>query len=219
MIKGETFGPVGSVKYREYAKDINESGQHLLDLINDILDLSKIESGMEELHEENVDIAETISSVHTLVKERAHRQGVRLAFDMPDVPPRLRADRRKLKQILVNILANGIKYTEPDGEVTLRVWCDETGGYLFQIRDSGQGIKPEDIPKALSTFGQIYNEANRQRKGTGLGLPLSKSLIELHGGSLDLQSEVGVGTTVTIRFPAARIVPSARHASNRLASN
>jgi len=206
VIKDETFGPVGSVQYRDYANDIHESGQHLLGLINDILDLSKIESGTEELHEDTIEIPAIIRSTMKLVGHRAEQDGIKLELKLQGPLPALRADERKLKQILVNLLSNAVKFTNAGGEVTLRVWCRNDSGYMFQIADTGIGIAPEDIPKALSRFGQIDADLNRQYEGTGLGLPLTKSLVEQHGGSLDLQSEVGVGTTVTVRFPAERIV-------------
>ncbi len=206
LIGGEMFGPVGNDSYREYANDIRESGQHLLDLINDILALSKFESGSDELHEENIDISEVTRSVKWLVIARAQDDNVGLETELADDAPMLRADKLKLKQILINLLSNAIKYTDTGGKVTLKAWCSMNSGYLFQVVDTGIGIALEDIPKALSPFQQIDNRLNRRYQGTGLGLPLSKSLIEMHGGSLDLQSQVGVGTTVTVRFPAERIV-------------
>ncbi|MEX2009880.1 MAG: ATP-binding protein, partial [Dongiaceae bacterium] len=176
------------------------------DLINDILDLSKIEAGGEEQHEEEIDIPEIIRSVMTLVKGRAEKSGVRLALDLPDGLPMLRADERKIKQILVNILSNGIKFTKAGGSVTLKAWCPPGNGYVLRITDTGIGMALEDIPKALTPFGQIDSELSRKHEGTGLGLPLTKHLVEMHSGSLDLQSAKGVGTTVTVRFPAERIV-------------
>ena len=211
ILKDELFGPAGSVKNREYAHDINESGQHLLTLINDILDLSKVESGADELHDEEIEIAEVIGSVEMLVKDRASKGGVELEFENPDELPTLRADARKLKQILVNLLSNAIKFTAPGGKVTLRTWCRLDSGMVFQVTDTGIGMATEDIPKALSPFSQIDSDLSRKYEGTGLGLPLTKGLVEMHSGSLDLQSEVDVGTTVTVRFPAERIVRSPRH--------
>ena len=210
VLKDELFGPVGSVKNHDYVCDINQSGQHLLALINDILDLSKVESGADELHDEDIEIAEVIGSVEMLVKERADKGGVELEFEIPDELPELRADLRKLKQILVNLLSNAIKFTEPGGKVTLGTWCRLDSGIVFQIADTGIGLATEDIPKALSPFSQVDSDLSRKYEGTGLGLPLSKGLVEMHSGSLDMQSEVGVGTTVTVRFPAERIVRSRR---------
>ena len=205
IIKNQTFGPVGSAQYRDYAKDINDSGLHLLALINDILDLSKVESLKDELDEENLDIPGVIASATTLVRQRAHKNNLALELELEDDLPLLRADQRKLKQILINLLTNAIKFTPAGGRVTIKAWCRADSGYVFQVADTGIGIAPEDIPKALSQFGQVDSELGRKHEGTGLGLPLTKALVELHGGSLDLQSKPGAGTTVTVRFPAARI--------------
>ena len=206
VMKDETLGPVGSETYLEYVKGINESGQHLLALINDILDLSKVESGMDDLHEEDVDAPRLAQSVMRLVRQRAHEGGLELEESVPCDLPAFRADERKLKQMLVNLLTNAVKFTRPGGKVTLRAWCDANSGLAFQVADTGIGIATEDIPKAMSQFGQVDSALNRRYQGTGLGLPLTKALVESHGGTLDLQSEVGVGTTVTIGLPAARIV-------------
>ncbi len=206
IIKTEMFGPVGTARYRDYAKDVHESGQHLLGLINDILDISKIEAGKLELVEEDVDVTEVINSCLRLVKEPAAKGGVKLITEVPDDLPALRFDERKLKQILINLLSNAVKFTPAGGEVTVKAWCKADAGYVFQIIDTGIGIALEDIPKALSPFGQVDSRLDRKYEGTGLGLPLTKSLVELSAGSMDLQSEVGTGTTVTVRFPKERIV-------------
>jgi signal transduction histidine kinase len=139
------------------------------------------------------------------VQQRAEKQGIHLALDLPENPPTLHADLRKLKQILVNLLSNAIKFTDAGGQVAMKVWYRGGSGYVFQVIDTGIGIALEDIPKALSQFGQVDSTLGRRHEGTGLGLPLTKALVELHGGSLDLQSQPGVGTTVTVRFPAERI--------------
>lgn len=205
VIRDETFGSAGNTKYRDYAGDIHESGQHLLELINDLLDLSKVESGMDEIHEEDVEIRGLARSVFTLVEKRAAEGGIALELDVAEPVPALRADERKLKQILVNLLSNAIKFTEPGGKVTLKVWCGGESGHVFQVIDTGIGIAAEDLAKAFSQFGQVDSDLNRRYQGTGLGLPLTKALVELHGGSLDLASAVGVGTTVTVQLPAARV--------------
>ena len=178
----------------------------MLDLINDILDLCKIESGAGELQEVDVMVRHTVRSVLTLVKERAREGGVELVLEAPDGLPALWADERKLKQILVNLLSNGIKFTNAGGRVVLKIWCRMDSGYVFQVIDTGIGMALEDIPTALAAFQQVDSDFNRKYEGTGLGLPLVKALVEMHGASLDLQSEVGVGTTVTVRFPAERIM-------------
>jgi PAS domain S-box-containing protein len=210
IIKDETFGPVGSTKYRDYADDINFSGQHLLTLINDILDLSKIESGTDELCEKNIEVSQIPKAIIKLVAGLAQKGNVELELDVSDDIPLLYADERKVKQILINLLSNAIKFTPGGGKVTLKIWSRAESGYVFQVIDSGIGIAFEDIPKALAPFQQIDSGLNRDHEGTGLGLPLAKSLVEMHGGYLDLQSEVGVGTTVTVRFPAERVVGSPR---------
>ena len=215
IICDETFGPVGSVRYRSYAKDIREAGRHLLDLINDILDLTKIESGADLLNEEDIEIADIACAVETLTKERAQSAELKLLLDCVSDLPRLHADRRKVTQMLVNLVANAIKFSEPGATVKLKAWCEEEDGFVFQIIDTGIGMTLESIPKALSKFGQVDSVLSRPHEGTGLGLPLTKSLIEQHSGSLDLQSEIGVGTTATLRFPAARIVQPSSPASAR----
>jgi PAS domain S-box-containing protein len=208
IMKEETLGPVGSNQYRDYAGDIHLSGKHLLGLINDILDLSKIESGAEELHDDKIEIPELVHSALTLVGQRAGQDAINLQLEIADQIPPMRADQRKLKQIMVNLLSNAIKFSDSGSEVALWAWCRMDSGHVFQIIDTGIGIAPEDIPKALSRFGQVDGDLNRQYEGTGLGLPLTKALIELHGGTLDLKSHVGVGTIITVRFPAERIVRS-----------
>jgi signal transduction histidine kinase len=206
IIKSENFGPVGSVKYRGYAEDINASGHHLLELINDILDLSKVESGSDELHEEDVAVPKVARSVLNLVKQRAEKGEVALELDLAEDAPLLHADRRKLTQILLNLLTNAIKFSHDGGKVTLRTRLSPDGGYLFEVVDTGIGMAPEDIPKALSQFGQVGTDFDHQLEGTGLGLPLTKAFVEMHQGTLDLRSEVSVGTTASVHFPAERTV-------------
>jgi len=201
IIHTETFGPVGSPRYQEYATDINEAGLHLLNLINDILDLSKIEAEKDELYEEPLDIPTAIGSALSLVRQRAEKNDTALALKIKENIPKLEGDERKLKQILVNLLTNAIKFNKPGGTVTVSAGCRPDGGFVFQVIDTGTGIAPMNIPKALSQLGQVDSDLNRKYEKTGLGLPLTKALVELHGGSLDLQS----GTTVTVRFPAWRI--------------
>ena len=207
LIEQQAMGPVGNTKYRDYATDIRQSGQHLLGIINDILDLSKVESGRESLQEQDIGAQALFDRVRALLAVRAQEAGVALGFDVPDDLPVIRADKRRLVQILVNLLSNAVKFTPAGGSVTLRCWATPGSGVVFQSIDSGIGIAREDIPLALSVFGQVENDCAQQ--GTGLGLPLAKALAELHGGTLDLQSELGRGTTVTLRLPAYRIVAPA----------
>ncbi len=146
-----------------------------------------------------------------LVQERANEGDVTIDSDLSADLPALYADERKLKQILLNLMSNAIKFTRPGGQVTLRAWSDVGDGFVFQVADTGIGIALEDIPTVLDPFRQVDSGLNREFEGTGLGLPLSKALAELHGASLDLQSETEVGTTVTVRFPAERIVRDVAH--------
>ena len=206
MIKGGVDSPERDALYRDYASDIYDSGRHLLGLINDLLDFSKVESGEDELREEAVDIGEVAESVLSLVRRMAQKGEVGLCLDIEQDLPELWADRRKLIQILVNLVANAVKFTGPGDDVTLKAWCSEGSGMVLQIIDQGIGMTPEQIPRAFLKFAQIDNHLNRKFDGTGLGLPLAKSLVELHGGILDLQSKPGVGTTVTVRFPLQRIL-------------
>ena len=206
IIKDERFGLIGSPCYRDYAGDIHASGQNLLQVINDILDLSKFELGDHNLQEEDIEISAMLDIVLDLIQERAVANNIEVELDAPIDLPVLRGDPRKIKQILINIMANAIKFSDAGGRTTLRVWCHAESGYVFQITDTGIGIAPDDIPNALSRFGQVDSDLNRKYEGTGLGLPLAKAFAEMHGGSLDLQSQVDMGTTVTIQFPVERVV-------------
>lgn len=206
IIKGEMFGPVGQAQYVEYANDIYDSGSLLLSLINDILDMSKIESGKRELAETNMDVDATVHSVVRLVAARAKMSKqhltARVGRDMPD----LRGEERAIKQVLTNLLTNAIKFTPEGGTVTLEAYVDDKGRIVIRVTDTGIGIAPEDIPVALAPFGQIESALSRTHQGTGLGLPLTKALVELHDGIFDLQSKVGLGTSVTLTFPVERVV-------------
>ncbi len=190
----------------EYVEHIYEAGSYLLELINDVLDISKVEAGKDELLEEPIDVRDLVGSVVRMFHERADTAGLQLAAEFDHALPRLIADPRKIKQVLINIVFNAIKFTPRSGLITLRAWARRDSGYVFQVIDTGVGIAIGDIPKALSLFGQIDSELARKQKGTGLGLPLSKKFVEMHSGSLDLQSELGVGTTVTVRLPPERIL-------------
>jgi PAS domain S-box-containing protein len=198
------LGPIGSDKYREYAHDIQSSGLHLLELINDILDLSKIEADKAELHEEIVDVARIITACSVLVKDRASTANVNLEEQIAEGLPTLRADERKLKQIVLNLLSNAVKFTEAGGFVTVRATLATDRRLVIEVRDTGIGIAPEDIAAAMTPFGQLDGRLSRKYEGTGLGLPLTKSLVELHGGILEIESEMGKGTVAKVLFPAER---------------
>jgi PAS domain S-box-containing protein len=204
IMEMEVFGALGAAQYRDYAHDIRSSGMHLLSLINTILDLSKIEAGKYELHPEEIELGRAVDSCLRLVKERANAGRLRLTTAIPANLPRLVADERALKQILINLLSNAVKFTPPGGSVDVSVRLDTDGDVLLSVADTGIGIAEKDIAKALAPFGQVDGDLNRKQAGTGLGLPLVKQLAELHGGSLELHSRLGVGTTVTVRLPQPR---------------
>ena len=206
MIAAERLGPQATVTYREYAHDIQKSGQHLLDLVNDILDLSAIESGNDDLVEIRVNAASVVESSIRLLREQADSKGVELNAECPADLPLLFADLRKMRQILINLVSNAIKFTEAGGKVSVQCFLEAEGGMVFRVSDTGIGMAPEDIPTALTTFQQIDGELNRKYEGSGLGLPLTKLLVEQHHGSLKIASKPGEGTTVTAIFPQSRLI-------------
>ena len=206
MIRDGTLGNVDSRKYREYAEDILASGEHLLGVIDDILDLAKADAGKITVDEEDVDLRQVVAVCLRLLRERARAAGVTLSVDYAHRLPLLRADRLKLKRILINLLSNAVKFTERGGAVTVGAAVDGQGGIVLEVRDSGIGMTAEEIPLALAPFCQVEGAMTRRHEGTGLGLPLVKSLSELHGAALELESVPGSGTVATIRFPYERTV-------------
>ena len=205
IMKDELFGSLGSAQYREYALDIWSSGRHLLDVINDILDLSKIEAGKAELAETRFDLAATVATCLRLVAGRAQQADVSVRSTVASEGISLMGDERKTKQILINLLTNAIKFTKPGGRVRVEI-LDDGRQLDVRISDTGIGMSPEEIPIALAAFGQVDSSLARKHEGTGLGLPLSKALVEMHGGQLLIESEVGIGTTVTVRLPPERVI-------------
>ena len=206
IMTDKLFGPLGDARYEEYALDIRESGRHLLTLINDILDLSKIEARQANLREEQVDIGEVFTSCGRLVAERAQRGTIELDIQSADGIPAIWADRIKLKQILLNLLSNAIKFTPPGGKVTLSAVRLGNRDVAITVVDTGIGMRAQDIPIALQPFRQIESTLARRHEGTGLGLPLTKAIVEMHGGTLTVQSVPGKGTTVTATMPAERVI-------------
>lgn len=204
VIKNELFGPVGVEQYKQYADDIYESGAHLLAIINDILDLSKVEAGKFDLNETEVQVPELCRSVIHIVKGRADEAGITLVKRIPENPPYLLADPRSLKQMLLNLMSNAIKFTSAGGTVDLVATIGADGGFRFDIRDTGVGIPAEHFDIVLSPFGQVDTAHARDHQGTGLGLPLVKAFIEMHDGRIELESEVDEGTTVSLFFPPER---------------
>ncbi len=204
IIRAELIGSIGSPRYREYARDIGDSARHLLSIINDILDVSKIEAGKLELHEEIVDLDNLIDDVFRLVHERAERSEIGLHTIADHPVPGLFADPRKIKQILLNLLSNSIKFTPAGGTVSISRALGADGGLVMIVGDTGIGISPEHIPVATARFGQVDSSMTRRYSGTGLGLPLTIGLVELHQGTLSIGSKVGHGTEVSISFPPSR---------------
>ena len=202
----EMLGPIGNARYQGYVTDISDSAGHLLELINDILDAAKIEAGEMSLAEETVDPRDLVESVRRLIAPRAERAKLRLEVHLAAKIPALRVDKTKLKQILINLLSNAVKFTPEGGRVSLGAEVDDTGEFLFRVGDNGIGIAPDDMARAMAPFGQVDSRLSRKYEGTGLGLPLAKSLTELHGGGFELVSRPEAGTTVTVRLPACRVV-------------
>jgi PAS domain S-box-containing protein len=204
MIDGEILGPVGQPGYKEYARDIQSSSQHLLQIINDILDVSKIEAGMATLHETSVDFAAIVGSCCRLVAPRVATQAINLTLDMATDLPKISADERMLKQVMLNLLSNALKFTPAGGAIEIAARGTPDGGLTFTVKDTGIGIARADFEKIFQPFGQVESSLTRKFEGTGLGLPLTKGLVELHRGSIELESEVARGTTVRITLPKNR---------------
>jgi PAS domain S-box-containing protein len=218
IVKDELLGPIGTPRYIDYLRDIHMSGAHLLEVINDILDLSKIESGQLELRERPVDVGRAMGSTVRLLRDRAEAAGVVLTVTVADDLPALLVDERALRQILLNLLSNAVKFTPAGGTVAVRAEVADDGDFLLSVTDTGIGMAVRDIPKALAPFGQVDSSLTRRYEGTGLGLPLVKSLAEMHGGSVEIDSEPGRGTMVSIRLPAARLVSEVHAARLALAA-
>ena len=206
IIKGEMFGALGNARYNEYAQDIYNSGTHLLGVINDILEFAKAEAGKMELIEEDVDLLGVVEACFRLLQPRAADAEVTIRHDIAAALPSIRADQTKMRQIILNLVSNGIKFTPSGGRVQVSASADPDDGFVIKVVDTGIGISEQDLPKVMSAFGQVDSALSRKYDGTGLGLPLSISMVELHGGKLRLESTVGVGTSVTLVFPTERIV-------------
>ncbi len=207
IMKGEMLGPLENNTYKGYVGDINNSAGHLLEVINDILDLSKIEHGDIELNEEEVDVTKVVESCLTIIEERAKKGNLKLSYDPPESLPKLWGEARRVKQILINLLSNSVKFTPPGGEVSVQVLVERSGNLAITVFDTGIGIAPEDMEQIMTPFGQAHTGLNRKYEGTGLGLPLSKVFVEMHGGALIIESDLDVGTAVCALFPASRVLP------------
>jgi signal transduction histidine kinase len=209
MMMKETFGPLGNKKYSEYLGDIHLSARHLLEIINEVLDMSKIEAGRLELDEDIFDVVQLMQAVVRMMDSRAFSGGLKIRhFAAADLPP-LYADPRLVRQILINLVGNAVKYSNPGGTIEIRAVIADDGGMQLIVTDQGIGIPKDRIKDALEPFGQVSKPVEtRGIQGTGLGLPLAKAMAELHGGTLSLESEVGFGTVVTVDLPSLRVVGS-----------
>ncbi|HUT48686.1 MAG TPA: PAS-domain containing protein [Alphaproteobacteria bacterium] len=206
IMNAELLGPLGTPAYRQYASDIHESGAHLLSLINDILDLSKIEAGRMDLVEERMVVGEVIEASIRIIRERAQAAQLALVCEIPKDMPTLFADERAIKQILLNLLSNAVKFTEPGGQVTIAAQMTAAGGIALSVSDTGVGMSAAEIKQALFPFSQVDSSLARKHEGTGLGLPLARSMTEVHGGDFTIHSEPERGTTVTVTMPADRVL-------------
>jgi len=214
IMKKELFGPLGDPRYKEYVNDILFSGQHLLSLINDILDMSKIEAGKMTLNVEAMQMNDMISQVIRIVRGRADENRLKLHYNEAQIPE-IEADPRAVKQILLNLTTNAIKFTPEGGAVTITVE-PKSAGLIISVTDTGIGISQEDIERLAQPFEQIDSQHSRQHEGTGLGLALSKSLVELHGGNFKITSILGEGTTVTFTLPNKPIEQKAKTSDNQV---
>jgi PAS domain S-box-containing protein len=205
MIEKEVLGPVGTPTYKEYAGDIRHGGQHLLTVVNNILDLSKIEAGRMELDEQPTDLNRLVLDMMRLMRPQAEAAGIEVEFRTGHRQLHAVVDETRFKQILLNLFSNAIKFTPSGGHVVIALELDEEGGLELQVSDTGTGIAAQDIPLVLEPFGQAGGDVMRMHNGTGLGLPLARLFVEMHGGSLHLDSTPGLGTRVRVRLPPARV--------------
>lgn len=210
VMQQELFGPVENARYKSYIDDIHGSGTYLLSLIDDLLDLAKAEAGKLELREASVDIGTLIEESVRVIAEEAGRKGIELRTEIAADAPRIWADERACRQILLNLLSNAVKFTHPGGAVTIRTAIGQGNELVLSVIDTGIGIAEADMRKVLQPFGQANDRPGEGPRGTGLGLPLSVGLIQAHGGTLDLDSAPGRGTAAVIRLPAERLAQAAR---------
>ena len=192
--------------YKEYSADIHNSGVHLLNLINEILDLSRIEAGRYELNEEAVSLVHVVADCHHLLKLRATSRGITIHEVFEQGMPRIWGDERATRQIVLNLLSNSIKFTPQGGEIWLKVGWTASGGQYLSVKDTGSGIAEDEIPIVLASFGQGSNSIKSAEQGAGLGLPIAKSLIDMHGGTFTLKSKLRIGTEVIVTFPPERVM-------------
>ncbi|HEY0220019.1 MAG TPA: HAMP domain-containing sensor histidine kinase [Afipia sp.] len=206
VMKSEIFGAHAVAVYKDYSADIHNSGVHLLNLINEILDLSRIEAGRYELNEEPVSLAHVVADCHHLLKLRASSRNIAIHEMFEQDMPKLWGDERATRQIVLNLLSNSIKFTPQGGEIWLKAGWTASGGQYLSVKDNGPGIPDEEIPIVLASFGQGSNSIKSAEQGAGLGLPIAKSLIDMHGGTFTLKSKLRIGTEVIVTFPPERVM-------------
>ena len=204
ILSGEHLGPLKNLRYLEYASDIHTSGQHLLSIINDVLDMSKIEAGKLEIHEEEILVGDLLAGTMRMVRERARQQSVELVTKIADPDHMIVADERAMKQCLLNLLSNAIKFSEPGGAIVVEASLTGDGGGVLSITDNGIGMTEEELSRAMQPFGQAQASTTRTYGGTGLGLPITQGLVEAHGGLMSVASAPGQGTRVTLALPPER---------------
>jgi signal transduction histidine kinase len=206
IMQQQMLGPLGAKKYVDYAADINRSATHLLGIVNDILDMSKVEAEAVDLKEEAFALAPLLEECASMLRDRTKAKNIAFAVNAAPTVPELRADRRRIKQVLLNLLSNAEKFTEAGGRIGLYATTAEGGGVKFVVTDTGIGMSAADIATAMTPFRQVDSRLARKYEGTGLGLPLTKAMVEMHQGRFVIESEPNKGTTVTVFLPAARCV-------------
>jgi signal transduction histidine kinase len=205
IIRNQAFGAVGAKEYLDYARDINEGGKRLLQVINDILDVSRVAAGDRQLNEGLVDLSKTVASALDILSPKIESNRLIVSNFIGDDTPKLIGEQHAIKQMIINLLSNSVKYTPAGGRVSVSYQMDEDGQLHLAITDTGVGLTDTEIETALSPFGQVETGSSKSETGTGLGLTLVQSLMSLHGGSFELFSQKGVGTTATLVFPPKRV--------------
>lgn len=210
LMLNETFGPLANDKYQEYMNDVLLSARHLLEIINEVLDMSKIEAGRLDLDEESVNLSGLIESVMRMMASRAFSGGIELGDEVEEGLPSIYVDSRLIRQVLINLISNSLKFCEHGGHIFVKAEKDDSGAVVVTVSDDGAGIPKDRLKEALEPFGQVKDSAlaAKNEQGTGLGLPLAKAMMELHGGELFLKSDEGMGTIVELHFPVQRVLNS-----------
>ncbi len=205
IIKTQAFGEVGRPEYLDYARDIHESGRRLLQVINDILDVSRIEAGDRQLNESVVDLSRVVHSTLEMLGQKIESNSMIISNLITANTPKLIGETQAIKQMLINLVSNAVKFTPSGGRITIHADVDDFGQMHVSVTDTGIGLTDEEIEKALSPFGQVDTALNKAESGTGLGLTLVQSLMSLHGGTFELFSQKGIGTTASLIFPPKRV--------------